>query len=279
MLASQNDIAIVLVGDSSNTETEGFDRENIRLTQKEERLIKCVAKTAKKTVVVIEAGSAIDMSPWIDEVDAVLFAGYLGENANQAIADVLLGTVCPSGKLSETFPTCIENTFCGTDSGNVFCERYTDGVFVGYRWYDTFKKDVLFPFGFGLSYAKFEYSNLTVKKLDESSFEVSYDVTNVSDVDGKEISQVYVKDVYAMVSRPEKELADFHKTKIKAGETKRVSCVLNKDAFSYYCVNRETFVIENGEFDIMVGASSRDIRLQERVSIYLPDETQPSSTF
>jgi beta-glucosidase len=161
----------------------------------------------------------------------------------------------------------------------VFCERYTDGVFVGYRWYDTFKKDVLFPFGFGLSYAKFEYSNLTVKKLDESSFEVSYDVTNVSAVDGKEISQVYVKDVYAMVSRPEKELADFHKTKIKAGETKRVSCVLNKDAFSYYCVNRETFVIENGEFDIMVGASSRDIRLQERVSIYLPDETQPSSTF
>jgi beta-glucosidase len=276
LLASVNDVAIVLVGDSMHAETEAFDRENIRLSEKEERLIRSVANAAKQTVVVIQAGSAIDMSSWIDQVDGVVFAGYLGDNANEAIADILSGKVCPSGKLSETFPTSIENTNCGKDTGNGFVERYTDGVFVGYRFYDSFHKDVLFPFGFGLSYAQFEYSNLTVTKLEEDTFEVAYDITNVSNVDGKEVSQIYVRDVCARVSRPDKELVSFQKTSLKAGQTKRVTHTLNKEAFAYYCVNREDFVVENGAFDIMIAASSRDIRLSERIVIQLPDDTQAS---
>ncbi|MBQ8884906.1 MAG: glycoside hydrolase family 3 C-terminal domain-containing protein [Clostridia bacterium] len=276
LAASKSDLSIVIVGNDTKTETEGADRESIRLSEKEERLILSVAKAAPKTVVVIEAGSAIDMSAWIDQVDGVVFAGFLGDNANEALADILSGKVCPSGKLSETFPTSIENTYCGTQTGNGYVERYTDGVFVGYRYYDAFKKEVLFPFGFGLSYAKFEYSNLKIDRLEEDTFEVSYDVTNVSSVEGKEISQVYVKDVCSMVSRPEKELAAFAKTSLKPHETKRVSHILNKEAFSYYCVNREDWVIENGEFDILIGASSRDIRLSDRITITLSEETQPS---
>lgn len=276
LLASKSDVAIVVVGNDTRTETEGSDRESIRLSVKEERLILSVAKCAPKTIVVIEAGSAIDMSAWIDEVDAVVFAGFLGDNSNEAIADVLSGNVCPSGKLSETFPLSLEETLCGTDTGNGAVERYAEGVFVGYRWYDSFKKNVRFPFGFGLSYAKFEYSNLQIKPVSESSFEVTYDVTNVSDVAGKEIAQLYIRDVYSMVARPEKELYTFAKVSLKPHETKQVTHVLNKDAFSYYCVNREDWVIENGEFDILIGASSKDIRLSKRVTVTLPDETQPS---
>jgi beta-glucosidase len=276
LLASENDVAIVLVGNSSTVEIEGKDRETLRLSSKEERLIKSVAATGVKTVVVIEAGSAIDVSPWIDDVDAVLFAGYLGDNANQAIANILSGKACPSGKLSETFPLDLEHTYCKDDTGNGNVEVYDDGVLVGYRYYDTKKVPVRYPFGFGLSYASFVYSNLQMQKLDNAKFEISFTITNTSTTDGMETCQVYVKDVVSTVIKPEKELKAFEKIAIKAGESQTVTLCLDESAFSHYDVVDKCDYVENGVFTVMIGASSRDIRLQGNVTVTLPDETQHS---
>ena len=276
LIASRNDVAVVLVGNGPNVETEGKDRETLRLSDKEERLIKSIAKTGAKTVVVIEAGSAIDMTNWIDLVDAVVFAGYLGDNANEAIANILTGKTCPSGKLSETFPLRLEDTYCDSDSGEGSVEVYSDGLLVGYRYYDTKNIPVRFPFGFGLSYAEFSYSNLTVEKTGETNFKVSFLLTNVSETDGKEVCQLYVKDPVSTVFKPEKELKGFEKVSLKAGESKRVTIELNENAFAHYDVIDRKKYVENGEFVIMIGSSVQDIRLKQKVTVTLSDETQHS---
>jgi len=147
---------------------------------------------------------------------------------------------------------------------------------VGYRYYDTFEKEVLFPFGYGLSYASFAYSDLRVEKKGDLEYEVSYNVTNTSEYAAKEVSQVYVKDVFCMLSRPEKELKAFAKTELQAGETKRVSHTLNARAFAYYNTALKEWYVENGAFEIFVGASSRDLRLKAKLQIALADETQIS---
>ena len=162
--------------------------------------------------------------------------------------------------------------------GNGFVIPYSEGQFVGYRYYDTFRKDVLFPFGFGLSYAKFEYSDLDVVKRGETGYEVSYTIENTSDLDAKEISQVYIRDVFAMVERPEQELKAFSKDFVKAHEKKRVRILLSADAFAYYSIPLKKWYIENGDFEIRIGASSRDIRLKQSIRIELPNETQVSQS-
>ncbi len=276
LLASKHDVAIILVGNGNLVETEGKDRDYITLSKKDETLINSVAKTGVKTVVIIEAGSAIDVSAWVDNVDGVIFAGFLGDNCNQALANILTGKTCPSGKLSETFPYSLEDNYAGSEVSVGGCEIYDDGIFVGYRHYDKYSIPVRFPFGYGLSYAQFEYSNLKIEKLSETHFKVSYDVTNTSDVDGKEVSQIYVKDRVSMVEKPEKELKAFKKTFIKAGQTVTVSVELKQDAFSHYDVIDRCEYVENGEFDILIGSSSDSLHLQGTVSIELPDYTQHS---
>ena len=149
-------------------------------------------------------------------------------------------------------------------------------MFVGYRYFDDNGLPVLYPFGYGLSYAKFDYANLAVKKITETDYEVSYTVKNISDTDGAEVSQVYIRDVFAMVSRPQKELKGFAKTFLKAGEEKRITVKLNARAFAYYSVPLKKWQVENGKFEILVGASSRDIRLKESVVIALPETEQYS---
>ena len=274
--ASKADYVVITVGTGTVNEQEARDRDSLRLSCTQEDFILGNARFNKNVVVVLQAGSAVDMTPWIDKVKAVVLAGFAGEASKEAIADILTGKVCPSGKLTETFPLRLEDTPTGETRGDGFVERYPEGVFVGYRWYDTYDKEVLFPFGYGLSYAKYEYSDLEVKKLGETDFEVSYNVTNVSDVDGKEISQVYVHDVFASVSRPQKELRGFAKTALKAGESKRVCVKLDFRSFAFYSVPLKRWYVENGEFDVLVGASSRDIRLSARIEIALPETEQYS---
>ena len=219
------------------------------------------------------------MSAWIDKVKAVVFAGFLGEGAQEAVADILSGKANPCGKLSETFPLCIEDTPTVYTQGNGSVERYTEGLLVGYRWYDTKEKDVLFPFGHGLSYSEFEYSNLQIEKKSETDYEISFNVKNVSGVDGKEISQLYVRDVLSTVERPQKELKGFAKTALKAGESKRVCISLNARSFAYYSTVLDKWHVENGTFEIYVGASSRDIRLAGKIEINLPQKEQYSLPF
>ncbi|MBQ8684954.1 MAG: glycoside hydrolase family 3 C-terminal domain-containing protein [Clostridia bacterium] len=270
------DAVVVCVSNGPSTETEARDRTSIRLTRTQEDLILNTAKVNENVIVVVLAGSAIDMSAWADKVKAIVFAGFTGEASQEAVADILSGKVCPSGKLSETFPLCLADTPTGEACGDGFTERYREGVFVGYRWYDKTEKEVLFPFGHGLSYADFEYSDLTVDKKSETDYEVSFTVKNISNVDGKEISQVYVRDVFAMVARPVKELKGFAKTALKAGESKRVSVTLNARSFAYYSVSLKKWYVENGDFEILVGASSRDIRLTGKIQISLPENEQCS---
>ena len=270
------DVTVLCVGTNERNESEGFDRTTLRLSANQEDLILNAAKVNKNLVVVLYVGSAVDMTPWIDKVKAVLLAGYAGEAVQESVAALLTGKACPCGKLSETFPLSVMDTPSGEERGDGFCERYSEGVFVGYRWFDKKEKEVLYPFGHGLSYANFAYSDLKIDKLSETDYEVSYTVKNLSDKAAKEISQVYVKDVFAMVQRPEKELKGYSKDLILPGESKRVSVKLNARSFAYYCVSRKAWIVENGAFEIMVGASSRDIRLSQRIDICLPENEQTS---
>lgn len=274
--AYDSDTVVLCVGDDATIEIEGYDRESVRLTRRQERFIMNTAKANKNVVVVLYTGSAVDVSPWIDDVKAVVYAGFLGDAANEAVASILTGEAIPSGKLAETFPVCLEDTFAGEETGDGFTERYSDGVFVGYRYYEKTGIPVAFPFGHGLSYAKFTYSNLKIKKNGETDYEVSYDITNESDFAAKEISQVYVKDVFAMVSRPEKELKGFSKTELGARETKTVTVKLDYRSFAYYNTSLKKWYVENGAFEILVGASSADIRLSARIDIELPETEQQS---
>lgn len=274
--AYEADVTVLPVGHGPETETESFDRSSIKLSEKQEDLILRVAAHANKTVVVVYAGSAVDMSRWIDAVDAVVFAGFAGEGVNEALSDLLCGKANFCGKLTETFPLCLEDTFKGGATGDGEADLYDDGIFVGYRYYDREKKEVLFPFGHGLSYAKFEYSNLRIEKKGESDYDVIYDVTNVSDVAGKEISQVYVKDVSAMVHRPEKELKGFSKDLIAPHETKTVRVRLNFSSFAYYNVSLGKWYAENGWFEVFVGGSSRCLPLKGKLLLELDEKTQYS---
>ena len=216
------------------------------------------------------------MSAWIDKVNACVLAGYAGEGVNEALASILSGEISPSGKLSESFPLCLDDVCAKVNVGQASL-RYTEGVFVGYRYYDTYGVDVLFPFGHGLSYANFEYSGLCVTPLSDTEFEVSYDITNTSDIDASEVSQIYVKDVFCPLERPEKELKGFSKDFIRAHETKRVTVRLSSRSFAYYNTALERWYVENGDFEIMIGASVADIRLKQRLSISLPEDTQATS--
>ncbi len=273
--AYESDNVIISVHDE--IDGEGRDRTHLRLPQFIEDAIIQTTKINKNVIVVLYGGSAIDMSAWIDGVNAVLYCGYAGEGTTEALVNIINGKISPSGKLSETFPLCQEDTFCGYAYGNGHVDWYSDGIFVGYRYYDKNQLPVLFPFGHGLSYANFTYSNLNIKKITETDYEVSYDITNDSDFDAKEVSEIYVKDVFSMVIRPEKELKGFSKDLIKAHTTKTVKIQLNKRAFAYYSIPLKDWYVENGDFEIYVGSSSQDIRLKGKIKIQLPEETQFST--
>ena len=262
-----SDVAILCVGEQTPAVSEGNDREKMKLTAVQEDLILRAAKYNENVVVLVYGGSAIDMSAWIDKVKAVVFVGYAGEGINEALASILTGETNPSGKLNETFPLCVEDTVTKGKLDDGLVDYYSEGFLVGYRHYDTNGKEVLYPFGHGLSYSQFEYSNLKIEKTGETDYKVSYDITNLSSVDGKEVSQVYVKDVFASVLRPEKELKGYSKDLIKAGETKRVSIDLDYRSFAYYSVVYDGWTIEDGDFEIMVGSSSRDIRLSQKLVV------------
>lgn len=270
--AYESDIAVVAVGRDKTYESESIDMPTTKLPFETESAIVNIAKNNPDTVVLLYAGSAVDMSNWIDLVKGVVYVGYAGEGVNQALAEILCGKTVPSGKLNESFALFEEDAIKNDYDG--FTLKYDEGVFVGYRRFEKYGLPLLFPFGHGLSYASFEYSDIELTKNGDTDFTVSYTIKNTSSVDAKEISEVYVKDVHSTVARPEKELKGFSKDLIKAGESKRISVDLNRRSFAYYSVALDDWRVENGWFEILVGASSQDIRLTKKIKIELPDETQ-----
>ncbi len=262
------DYAVVQVGTSNEVESEGFDRTSIKLTREEESHIRFIGDNFKgKTIVIIHSGSAVDVSSWIDSVDAVVYAGFGGERVSNALAKILLGKVSPSGKLAETFPKKLEDISCFDTMNKYMTEDYyTDRIYVGYRHYDKKKINPMFEFGYGLSYAKFEYSDLAIADNGDS-IAVTYKIKNVSDVTAKEISQIYMYSPAKVTDRPVKELIGYSKDLIKAGEEVTVTVNVDKDTMKYYDVDLGDFALEKGTYTIAVGASSRDIRVKNKIKI------------
>lgn len=258
------DVAVLYIALPAYKESEGYDRTDLDLTAQQVALIKAVSTVQPNTVVVLNNGAPVAMSAWIDDVAAVLEAWMMGQAGGGAIADVLLGKINPSGKLAETYPIRLVDTPAHLnwpgDAGEV---RYGEGLFIGYRYYDAKQIPVLFPFGYGLSYTSFEYSNARVSSnafKDVDGVTVTVDVTNTGKVAGKEIVQVYVHDLQSGLVRPEKELKGFAKVEVQPGETKSVSIPLGFRAFAYYHPEYRKWITESGEFHILIAASAADIR-------------------
>ncbi len=268
--AEAADVALVFIGLTEEFEAEGYDRDNIDMPAAHNALVSEVAKANPNTVVVLAGGSVVNM-PWIEDVKALLNMGLSGQAGGSAAANILMGKVNPSGKTAETYPLSFdENPVYGNYPGSPVISEHKESIYIGYRYYDTAKKDVLFPFGFGLSYTTFEYSDIKLSESeikDNETVTVSFKIKNTGDMDGAEIAQVYVADKESTIFRPEKELRAFTKVFIKAGEEKEVSVTLGKRAFAYYNTNIGDWHVETGEFAVLVGSSSRDIRLEAAVNV------------
>lgn len=265
-LAYNSDVAIILAGIDYACEGEANDRQSLKLQPRLENLINEIASVNKNTIVVLSAGSAVDTSAWIDNVKGVIYTGYAGEAQYEACAKIIAGKISPSGKLTETFATTLQDYPTSKIDGNSFVNWYKEGIFVGYRYFDRYGGNVRFPFGFGLTYANFEYSNLQIKDKDDK-IEVSYTIKNNSSVDAKEISQVYVKDVFSFVLRPEKELKGFSKDFIKGGKEKAIKIEIDKNNLGYYSTAQDKWITDSGEYEIYVGKSSSDILLSGKFKI------------
>ncbi|MGB2173152.1 MAG: glycoside hydrolase family 3 C-terminal domain-containing protein, partial [Porticoccaceae bacterium] len=269
-VAGQADVAIVLAGLPLSYESEGIDRKHIDLPPSHNQLISAVAKAQPNTAVALINGSAIAM-PWVNEVSAILETWLGGQAGAGAIADALFGKVNPSGKLAETFPQRLEDSpafinFPGEDGQVIYGER----MFVGYRYFDKLNIEPLFPFGHGLSYTDFAYSDLKFSAseiTDKDQLQVSLTVTNTGKVKGKEVIQLYIADQESTVQRPLKELKAFDKVELQPGQSTEVSFTLSKRDFSYYNKVYDRWLAESGVFEILVGSSSRDIRLKGELSL------------
>jgi beta-glucosidase len=262
-LAQSADVAVLYIALPTFKESEGYDRTDLDLTEQQVALIKAVSKIQPNTVVVLNNGAPVAMSEWIEGVAAVLEGWMMGQAGGVAIADVLFGKVNPCGKLAETFPLNLADTPAHLNwPGGAGEVHYGEGLFIGYRYYDAKEMPVLFPFGHGLSYTTFAYSNPKVSAKtfkDTDGVTVTVDVTNTGEIAGKEIVQLYVHDQKSGLVRPEKELKGFAKVELQPGETKSVSIPLDFRAFAYYHPEYKQWITEDGDFDLLIAASAFDI--------------------
>ena len=271
------DCVVVCLGHSNRTEKENYDR-TFELPRGQVEYLRAILKHNQNVVVVLNGGGAIEMASWMNDVKAVLMAWYPGQQGGLAISEIITGKISPSGKLPISIEAKLEDNPCAANyHENVDRIRskeinphsrveYREGIFMGYRGYDKTGVKPLFPFGFGLSYTSFEYSNLEIKG-EGKEFVVSFDVKNIGKVDGAEVAQLYVHDDVCSLVRPEKELKGFSKVMLKAGETKRVEIRLDDEAFRFFDPIERQFKVEAGDFTIKVGSSSADIRLTGKLTV------------
>ena len=261
-LAQKADVVVLYIGLPEGFETEGLDRDHMKMPENQIKLISRLAQVNPRIVAVLSCGSAVEM-PWIDSVQALVYGGLGGEAAADAMLRVLCGDAAPGGKLAETF--AIEYADIPASRyypGAEATSEYREGLYVGYRYFATSKKPVRFPFGFGLSYTKFAYSNLAV--TDQG---VTFQIANEGDRDGDEIAQLYVALPGAKIFRPAMELKGFARVSLKAGESKKVEIPFDDYTFRYFNVQSDAFEVEGGTYDIMIGASSEDIRLRATLEV------------
>jgi len=270
-VSEEADVAVIFAGLPDSFESEGYDRVHMHMPESQNKLIDAICAVQENVVVVLHNGSPIEM-PWINKVKGVIEAYLGGQAVGQATADILYGKVNPSAKLPETFPMHLEDNpsylYYGGE-GNIV--EYREGVFVGYRYYDKKKMKVLFPFGHGLSYTAYEYSNLTLDRetmMDTDELKVSVDITNTGKMAGKEVVQLYVAAPSdSEIIRPVKELRAFDKIALEPGETKRVTFRLDKRAFAYWNTCIHDWVAPTGVYTICAAASSADIRCVKEIKV------------
>ena len=263
-LASKSDVAIVFAGMPEFYESEGDDRPDMELPGPQVELIRAVAKSNPRTIVVLNAGAPVSMS-WVNEIQGLVTMYYPGVEGGNAIARVLLGEVNPSGKLTVTYPRRLADTPAFINYPGTKEVHYGEGIFVGYRYYDVRDIEPLFPFGHGLSYTTYEYSNLQVSSpiMTGEPVQVSLSIKNTGKITGKEVVQLYISDKQASLPRPPKELKRFAKVALQPGEAQTIRFTLDQRAFSYYNPNLKRWIAEPGEYEVLVGSSSRDIRVKK----------------
>jgi beta-glucosidase len=269
-LAGEKDIAVVFAGLPDEYESEGFDRASMDMPEAHNKLIEAVAKANPNTVVVLQSGSPLTL-PWADKAKAILLLYLSGQAGGGAAADLLAGKASPGGRLAETWPLALEdNPSYGNFPGGTKTVEYRESIFVGYRWYDGVEKNVRYPFGYGLSYTSFEYSGYS---LDKGNFQkgdvlkASFTVKNTGNREGSEIAQLYIAPESSALFRAKKELKGFEKLRLKPGESKTITLTLDERSFAYYNVPEKAWSLETGTYRILIGASSRDIRLEGKIRV------------
>ncbi|MFT4148511.1 MAG: glycoside hydrolase family 3 C-terminal domain-containing protein [Micrococcaceae bacterium] len=261
-LAQKADTLLVFIGLDETKESEGFDRDDLSLAKNQLELVLELSSLGKKIVVVLVGGSAVEM-PFVNQVDAILHTYLAGQGVGAAVANILTGTANPCGKLSETFP--LKKSDLSNDDyypGREQTAEHREAIFVGYRYFDTANVPVQFPFGFGLSFTIFEYSNLQANHDG-----LTFTVTNTGEVAGAEVAQLYVAKKDSKIFRAAKELRGFEKVYLEPGECKEISLQLNNRDFAHYSIDKKDWVIEDGEYEILVGSSSADIKLKEIIKV------------
>jgi hypothetical protein len=256
---------------SAGQDCEDADRKQLELPYNQNRVIEALAKVNKNLVYVNISGNAVAM-PWVDDVPAILQAWFLGSESGTALASVIAGDVNPSGKLPFTFPMSLNdvpahklNAYPGVKrmDSQIMDEEYSEGIFVGYRWYEKEKIQPLFTFGHGLSYTQFKYGKVKLSNSQmtvDGKLKISVPVSNVGNRKGAEVVQLYISDLKSSLPRPVKELKDFNKVELNPGETKEINFTIEKDMLSFFDDTRHEWVVEPGKFEVLIGSSSSDIR-------------------
>lgn len=268
-VAKAADKAVLFLGLPDSFESEGYDRSHMRLPDCQNRLMEEILKVQKNVIVVLHNGSPVEL-PWADDVKGILEAYLGGQAVGGAVADILFGKVNPSGKLAETFPYRLEDNPSYLAFGDPVDVDYTEGIYVGYRYYDAKHMEVAYPFGYGLSYTTFAYSNLRLDRkemTEKDTVTVSVDVTNTGSRFGKEVVQLYVSDKTNAARRPLRELKGYEKVALEPGETKTVTMTIDYRSLAWYSTELHDWYAASGEYEILIGASSRDLRLTETLTL------------
>lgn len=258
-LASECDEVVIVVGTNNMIETESYDRTSLKLEPIIENVILSISKYNRNIVVVIESGGVIDVSNWESNVRAILYAGFGGSAINEALANVLSGNVNPSGRLSETYPISINDNPVNLDFGDGYKDVYSEKILVGYRYYDYYNKNIMYPFGYGLSYSTFKYNNIHIVQKSKYNFEVDLEIENQSQIDGSDVIQIYISCKDSSVLRAKRELVAFKKQFVKARSSCKVSIEIGDEAFKYFNIEIDDWNIENGKYELFVCKNCRDI--------------------